>query len=137
MWHNLTHEEKEEYRRKAKVEEEEKLRKWTRETAVARKKLAAQQAQARVHVSNVAQAKMAQRQQQQMHRPPVAQQPAPIKRRRTNGYAIFTSEMRRELSGQYPEAQLSDAVAQSWREATPETKAYYEQRATRINAVEE
>ena len=35
------------------------------------------------------------------------------------------------------EAQLSDAVAQSWREATPETKAYYEQRATRINAVEE
>ena len=37
-----------------------------------------------------------------MHRPPIAQQPAPIKRRRTNGYAIFTSEMRRELSGQYP-----------------------------------
>ena len=28
-------------------------------------------------------------------------------------------------------------MAQSWREATPETKAYYEQRATRINAVEE
>ena len=35
------------------------------------------------------------------------------------------------------EAQLNDAVAQSWREATPQTKAYYEQRATRINAVEE
>ena len=52
-------------RRKAKVEEEEKLRKWTRETAVARKKLAAQQAQARMHVSNVAQAKMAQMQQRQ------------------------------------------------------------------------
>ena len=53
------------YRRKAKAEEEEKLRKWTRETAVARKKLAAQQAQARMHVSNVAQAKMAQMQRQQ------------------------------------------------------------------------
>ena len=35
------------------------------------------------------------------------------------------------------EAQLNDAVAQSWREASPQTKAYYEQRATRINAVEE
>ena len=35
------------------------------------------------------------------------------------------------------EAQLNDAVAQSWREASPQTKAYYEQRAARINAVEE
>ena len=51
------------------MEEEEKLRKWTRETAVARKKLAAQQAQARMHVSNVAQAKMAQMQQRQQQGP--------------------------------------------------------------------
>ena len=41
------------------------------------------------------------------------------------------------VSFRLQEAQLSDAVAQSWREATPETKAYYEQRAARINAVEE
>ena len=53
------------------MEEEEKLRKWTRETAVARKKLAAQQAQARMHVSNVAQAKMAQMQQRQQQQGPM------------------------------------------------------------------
>jgi hypothetical protein len=133
MWHKLTDAEKDGYRKKAKIEEVAKLKRWTVETAPMRKQLAAQQAAAL-------------QRQQQMNAAGAAAgagaaasaaEPGGLKRRRTHGYAIFSSEMRRELSGKYPQMQLTEAVANAWRDATAQTKAVYENRAAKLNLIEE
>ncbi len=129
MWHNLTEEQKEGYRRRAKVVETQKLKRWEAETAPLRKQLAAQEA-----------AMIRQRQQQLAAAATMASATVsnpPLKRRRTNGFTIFSAEMRRQLSGQYPAEQLAEAVAQAWRDAAADTKNIYETRANKLNIIEE
>jgi hypothetical protein len=53
------------------------------------------------------------------------------KRRRTHGYAIFSSEMRKKLTENIPASEGTKIIAEQWRNASPAIRQTYEARAAR------
>jgi len=117
MWHSLKEEEKEDYRRRAREVADAKMKSW-KET-----------------VSAIPKHKQLQMEQQQPRRRVMK-----IKKKKTSGYAIFTSEQRRKYASEQPELQFSDIskkVAEDWRLSSEEFKREYEEKAQRYNIEEE
>ena len=52
-----------------------------------------------------------------------------IKRRRTHGYAIFSSEMRKKMGDAIPLSETTRVIAEKWRNADATTRQTYEGRA--------
>ena len=116
MWHALTEEEKEEYRKKARQVADARMRSYN-ET------MKAISPQKRQMIEN--------QQRMQMNK---------IKKKRTSGYSIFCSEYRRKLAQEQPDlpfADISKTVADDWRLLPQDKKETYERRAQRFNMEEE
>ena len=58
---------------------------------------------------------------------------ATIKRRRTHGYAIFSSEMRKKMGDAIPLSETTRVIAEKWRNADAPTRQAYESRAAKGN----
>ena len=56
-----------------------------------------------------------------------------IKRRRTHGYAIFSSEMRKKMGDAIPLSETTRVIAEKWRNADATTRQAYETRAAKGN----
>ena len=54
-----------------------------------------------------------------------------IKRRRTHGYAIFSSEMRKKMGDGIPLSETTRVIAEKWRNADGPTRQNYEARAAK------
>ena len=54
-----------------------------------------------------------------------------IKRRRTHGYAIFSSEMRKKMGDGIPLSETTRVIAEKWRNADGPTRQNYESRAAK------
>jgi hypothetical protein len=111
MWHALSEDSKENYRRRAR---------------------------------EISDQKMAQYQQTLREMPPQQRQQAinqantPAKKRKTHGYAIFSSEMRKNLGNSLMDPQeTAKVIAESWRAASPAVRQDYEARAARINVAQQ
>ena len=57
-----------------------------------------------------------------------------VKRRRTHGYAIFSSEMRKKMGDAIPLSETTRVIAEKWRNADGPTRQDYERRAAKGNA---
>ena len=57
-----------------------------------------------------------------------------IKRRRTHGYAIFSSEMRKKMGDAIPLSETTRVIAEKWRNADAPTRQAYEARAAKGNS---
>ena len=110
MWHGLSEVEKEEYRRRAREISEKKMSEY-QETL---RKLPPQQRQLAISQAN-----------------------QPKKRTKTHGYAIFSAEMRKNLGNAMSPQETANVIAESWRSASPAVRRDYEDRAARINAVQQ
>lgn len=108
MWHALSEGEKEEYRRRAREISDQKMVDYQQSLA----KMPPQQRQ------------MVNNQVQQ-------------KRRKTHGYAIFSAEMKKNLGNAMSPQETANVIAESWRAASPAVRRDYEERAARMNAVQE
>ena len=58
------------------------------------------------------------------------------KRRRTHGYAIFSSEMRKKITTGIPLSETTKIIAEKWRTASQHIRQAYEARAAAINESE-
>merc|ERR1719266_977935 len=56
-----------------------------------------------------------------------------VKRRRTHGYAIFSSEMRKKMGDAIPLSETTRVIAEKWRNADGPTRQSYERRAAKVN----
>ena len=54
-----------------------------------------------------------------------------VKRRRTHGYAIFSSEMRKKMGDAIPLSETTRVIAEKWRNADGPTRQDYERRAAK------
>ena len=54
-----------------------------------------------------------------------------VKRRRTHGYAIFSSEMRKKMGDAIPLSETTRVIAEKWRNADGPTRQSYEARAAK------
>ena len=54
-----------------------------------------------------------------------------VKRRRTHGYAIFSSEMRKKMGDAIPLSETTRVIAEKWRNADGPTRQEYERRAAK------
>ena len=116
MWHALTEDQKEEYRKKARQIADERMKSW----------------KAQMNAISPTKRRMLENQQKL--------QGNKIKKKRTSGYSIFCSEYRRKLAQEQPDlsfADISKTVADDWRDLSQEKKNNYELRAQRYNAEEE
>ena len=110
MWHALSEEQKEEYRRRAREISDQKMAEYQENL----RKMPPQQRQLAISQAN-----------------------APAKRRRTHGYAIFSAEMKKNLGTAMSPQETANVIAESWRSATPTVRREYEERAARINAAQQ
>ena len=110
MWHALSEVEKEEYRRRAREISEKKMSDYQENL----RKLPPQQRQLAISQAN-----------------------QPKKRTKTHGYAIFSAEMRKNLGNAMSPQETANVIAESWRSASPAVRRDYEDRAARINAVQQ
>ena len=110
MWHGLSEVEKEEYRRRAREISEKKMSEYQENL----RKLPPQQRQLAISQAN-----------------------QPKKRTKTHGYAIFSAEMRKNLGNAMSPQETANVIAESWRSASPAVRRDYEDRAARINAVQQ
>ncbi len=108
MWHALTETEKEEYRRRAREISDKKMADYQQSLA----KMPPQQR----HMVNTG---------------------GQVKRRKTHGYAIFSTEMRKNLGTALSPQETANVIAESWRSASPAVRREYEERAARINGAQE
>ena len=111
MWHSLTEEEKENYRRRAREIGDQKMVEYQKNLA----KMPPQQRQMAINQANA---------------------PA-VKRRKTHGYAIFSAEMRKNLGNAMSPQETANVIAESWRSASPSVRRDYEERAAKINQAQE
>merc|ERR1719464_1169274 len=116
MWHSLTEDEKEDYRKRAREVADAKMKSWkeTMQSIPKHQQLEYEQKQKRTNMK--------------------------IKKKKTSGYAIFCSEYRRKYAAENPQMQFSDIsrkVAEDWRLVTDETRREYEEKAQRFNVEEE
>ena len=71
-------------------------------------------------------------QQQQIHRQGQnGQSGGIVKRRRTHGYAIFSSEMRKKMGDSIPLSETTRVIAEKWRNADTTTRQSFESRAAK------
>ena len=82
--------------------------------------------------------KLPPQQQQQIHSQQGHSSQSPggmgiIKRRRTHGYAIFSSEMRKKMGDAIPLSETTRVIAEKWRNADGPTRQSYESRAAKGN----
>lgn len=92
MWHALSEDEKEGYRRRAKEISDQKMADYQESL----RKMPPQQRQIAINQAN-----------------------APQKRRKTHGYAIFSAEMRKNLGNAMSAQETANVIAESWRAASP------------------
>ena len=59
-----------------------------------------------------------------------------VKRRRTHGYAIFSSEMRKKMGDAIPLSETTRVIAEKWRNADGPTRQSYEARAAKGRSVQ-
>merc|ERR1719419_738833 len=132
LWHKLTDDLKEDYRKRAKVVTDQKLKDW--QAKLAKLSPAQQRAVQRIQgghgAAGAAQA-MAQGQQGQAGR-----------RRRAHAYAVFSSEMRKTMGimgnkSDVPINEVTRIIAEKWRDLDAGARKKYEDRANMINAQEE
>lgn len=112
MWHALSEEEKEDYRSRARSVGEQKLKAWQAQVKRTNSMAGGNRGGGLPRVTPL------------------------IKKRKTHGYAIFSSEMRKSLADTVPFADTTRVIAEKWRNASPTLRHSYEQRASRINEVE-
>ncbi len=58
------------------------------------------------------------------------------KRRRTHGYAIFSSDMRKKITAGIPLAETTKIIAEKWRTVSQQIRQAYEAKAAAINEAE-
>ena len=109
MWHALSEEQKEDYRRRAREISDQKMAEYQESL----RKMPPQQRQVAINQAN-----------------------APQKKRRTHGYAIFSAEMRKNLGAAMNPQETANVIAESWRSASPSVRRDYEERAARVNAAQ-
>ena len=110
LWHGLTETEKEDYRRRAREISDKKMADYQESL----RKMPPQQRQIAISQAN-----------------------QPQKRRKTHGYAIFSAEMRKNLGNAMSPQETANVIAESWRSASPAVRRDYEDRAARVNAVQQ
>ena len=133
LWHKLADEQKEDYRKRAKVVTDQKLKDWQARLA----KLTPQQQRAVQRVQGGAGAVRlgggpgvgAQSGQTQLLQ----------RKRRAHAYAVFSSEMRKTMGimgnkSDVPIQDVSRIVAEKWRDLDAVSRKKYEDRANMINA---
>eukprot|EP00096_Caligus_rogercresseyi_P011112 TRINITY_DN4289_c0_g1_i1.p1 TRINITY_DN4289_c0_g1~~TRINITY_DN4289_c0_g1_i1.p1 ORF type:complete len:811 (-),score=350.70 TRINITY_DN4289_c0_g1_i1:1092-3524(-) len=131
MWHALSEEDKELYRRKARLIGVQKLKAWDDKMKRSGNPYYMQQQQQPMGHAQKGRPTLATSQQA------AAMQGNSIKRRRTHGYAIFMSEERKKHSTlNVPLGDVTRKVAEAWRSLDPSVRATYEAKANRINAIE-
>ena len=110
LWHALSEDEKEDYRRRAREVSDKKMADYQESL----RKMPPQQRQLAISQAN-----------------------QPQKRRKTHGYAIFSAEMRKNLGNAMSPQETANVIAESWRSASPAVRRDYEDRAARVNAVQQ
>ena len=110
MWHSLSEDQKENYRRRAREISDQKMADYQANLS----KMSPQQRQMAIRQANT----------------------PSQKKRRTHGYAIFSAEMRKNLGQAMNPQETANVIAESWRSASPSVRRDYEERAARVNAAQ-
>ena len=110
MWHSLSEDQKENYRRRAREISDQKMAEYQASLS----KMSPQQRQMAIRQANT----------------------PSQKKRRTHGYAIFSAEMRKNLGQAMNPQETANVIAESWRSASPSVRRDYEERAARVNAAQ-